>query len=65
MTEESVRGFSDLAYIHAGMLSIIHPRPNKPMHPTADAQDFNFSKGAGRRVIGGVRRLIEQRGKAD
>jgi hypothetical protein len=34
-------------------LSGVSP-PNKPMHPTADTSDVMFSKGAARRVIGGV-----------
>jgi hypothetical protein len=29
--------------------------PNKPMHPTADTNDFMYINRAGRRVIGGVR----------
>ena len=32
-------------------------RPNKPMHPTADTRDFKVLRGAGRRVMGGVRHL--------
>jgi hypothetical protein len=31
--------------------------PNKPMHPTADTSNVINSRGSGRRVIGGVRRL--------
>jgi hypothetical protein len=31
--------------------------PNKPMHPTADTTAFIVSRGAARRVIGGVRRF--------
>ena len=34
--------------------------PNKPMHPTADTTALIFTSGAGRRVIGSVRRLVAE-----
>jgi hypothetical protein len=34
--------------------------PNKPMHPTADTPLVKFLRGAGRRVIGSVGRLVAE-----
>jgi hypothetical protein len=44
--------------VAASRCSEVVSRPNKPMHPTADTLLVKFRRGVGRRVIGGVGRLV-------